>query len=947
MYSKVIVCICIIQLLGLFGNAYACSAGYFAEYVQRNNVWGSYCTECPAGKITSTSGQTACTACTLGKIADNTGMTACVDICFAGTYAQWASTFNIATIWGVYCYLCIPGKYTNVMGSSSCNRCDAGKYADTYKSTACKSCERGLYSNATAAIACTKCPNALQSSPLGSSSVSACTCDAGSTPIAGAAYSIGGFMSPYCSRCSPGTYKSELGTGYCAVCGIGKYAPTTGSSSCIICDSNSYAKEYGATTCTICERGLTSNLERTTCVECAEGTEYKDGMCRDCVAGSYSNSDTKLVCVPCRFGTYSATNKTANCDKCLACPDGYYRSNCSPLKGGGICIACDVCPEGYVNVGCMNRAGHTEERGTCRLRKYTARTPLCDQKKSGYGLGGYTFASLFGVSQDDSSFQCRRRCDNVQNVMSEDVYPLVRTALLSQFPDVLVDGKWTGRVFNGGYCGGPYACDVSNCNIAGSDDDTQDEYQPTNACPVYIDKDTAQKFWADTALVDSQTQSSVFAAVQAMRQTKCQTCAECGQDNIGLLPNWGRGCALDCTHLTCNSGLIFDWTEKVAADKCKTCGELDDIRLCLSSEQLPFDMYDVSGRLPKLYMRDCKPRNRMAPHGYEITYGSCVKCADFADSCISEGSKYYKTCEHDGAGIVPVCAACSVSNGREPTRSKYWDGQTLRNLYCQQKKCTVGVGLTFTGINRATTPHSLCHKQCTRKSCAASQALLPCVLPHAARCMDTINMDALVVDTLYTVRQYAPAHVNMLEPATDALHLFASFENTLVDTQAYQNDLRAQCVWNADYIMDNNMNPAGVSSTFQRACRPWLRNPRAAYPLMPLQNTVAPDDDDAGVFPRRVLLNTSAYAVAYGSDTVKRPADVFAGDIYLKLDLSNTNNATLAVFVPSDRNISATTWVPRWRVSVHAQQVEGDITSISLRTTNEDVCWSCFSLVTS
>jgi len=141
------------------------------------------------------------------------------------------------------------------------------------------------------------------------------------------------------------------------------------------------------------------------------------------------------------------------------------------------------------------------------------------------------------------------------------------------------------------------------------------------------------------------------------------------------------------------------------------------------------------------------------------------------------------------------------------------------------------------------------------------------------------------------------------------------------------------------------MNPGGLSTKFQKACRPWLRDARALYPLMPLQNTVTLDELDDSVFPRRVLLNTSAQAVTYGSDLVKRPVNVFAGDIYLDLDLTNANNATLAVFVPGDRNITATAWVPRWRVSVYAQQIAGDTTSLLLSMPGDGMCLSCFSLI--
>ena len=923
----------------------------------------SVCTKCSAGTGSFVQGASACTNCPLGKSADGSGS----------------------------CLSCAQGKYAASTGLSACADCDTGKYSDTTGASICNACEIGQYGPLKGVSACTMCPD-YASSPSSSISITACTCNAGSSGQNGGT----------CTRCVAGTYKSLSGNALCLACAVGtstaltgqstcstcsagkyqdttaavsclgcpvgkyssltgrtnlqqcihcivgKYASTVGRSLCVECEISGYTNRNGSSTCTLCSVGSTSNPLRTACVACPDGTQGTNGICIDCDKGYYSNSETRSQCLRCRDGTYTTTLASVTCMKCHACPDGYYRSNCSVTAGGGTCMPCATCADAYVNVGCMNRAGYTNKQGTCRLRKYTSRTPLCDEKKLGFGLGGYTFLGLFGVTQDESAFQCRRRCDNVQNILSDDVYPAgLRTELLRQFPDITVSGKTSPRPFNGGYCGGPYACDVSNCNIVGSADDTQSEYQPTNACPVYIDEKTAEDFWTAVVVVDRVgTQASVVDAVHAMRGIECQTCAECGQGQA-LLPNWGRGCARDCTQLKCTSGFIFDWTEQVEAEKCKTCGQLDDVRLCLSSEQRAFDMYDVSGRLPKLYMQDCKPKIDFALQRYEASYGSCVKCADFVQSCVSQTNMYYKTCENNGADVVPVCAMCSTSNGRAPAYSRYWDGQTLQNLYCQQERCAVSGGLAFTGVNRESTPHSVCHKQCKRKVCEgdASQVRLPCVLPHEERCKDAVNMDILITDRSYGARQYAPGHVNMLEPATDALHLFASFENTLVDTQAYQLELRAQCVWNADFIVDNSMNPGGVSTKFQKACRPWLRDARALYPLIPLQNTVTLDELDDSVFPRRVLLNTSAQAVTYGSDGVDRPANVFTGDIYLELNLSNTNNATLAVFVPGDRNITAATWVPRWRVSVHALQIAGDTTSLFLSTPNDVMCLACFSLV--
>ena len=601
-------------------------------------------------------------------------------------------------------------------------------------------------------------------------------------------------------------------------------------------------------------------------------------------------------------------------------------------------MACAVCGEGYVNVGCMNRAGNADAKGTCRPRQYTVRTPLCDEAGSGHGLGGYTFLGLFGVSQNDASFQCRRRCDNEQNKLSKEAYPDPETLLelRSRFPEV----GGIARTFDGGHCSGPHACDVANCNIAGSADDSQTDYQPKWACPVHIGPALAAAFWA---ALDGGVVSSAVATVHAMRSTKCQTCAACGQDPTGVA-DWGRGCARDCTQLVCATGYIFDWTEPVQAAKCKQCGELDDTRLCLSSEQRLFDGYDVSGWLPKLFMQGCAPKRQRNPRGYELSYGSCVKCPDFTDACVAHDS-YYHTCEQRGSGVASVCRPCSYANGRHPTTSTYWDGDASRNLYCQQQPCAVLAGVGYTGIHTASAPHRMCHSPCRARTCdgGAATVVLPCVLPHQPRCKDAVNMDGAVQDATYRPVAYTPAHANVLEPNTTDLHLFASFENTLVDTDASALAQRAQCVWNAEHIPDNSANPGGVSAHFAPACRPWARDARAQYPLLPLQNTVvSPETADA--FPRRLLLNTSARAVAYAAGSVERPAGVLAGDIYLELDLTNAHNATLAVFVPDDRRIEAAKWVPRWRASVRSRQLVGDAASVAVRVDVEATCLACFSL---
>jgi hypothetical protein len=816
------------------------------------------------------------------------------------------------------CNTCPPNMRINstvtAMTACVCNPGWAGEVYTGFNSNLrlnwnnwCQACAAGKYKSS--ALTCTDCPTMSTSTARSSS----CTCNAG----------FGGDPFRSCSPCLPGQYKGSEGV-QCMECPAGMVSNVNGSSACESCPAGS---------------GPSSDRRR--CETCPDGTQaIASGRCEDCRIGFYSNTDTNRLCVQCPSGFFSRTNRTTACIPCRACPDGYYRANCAFNTGGGTCVPCLSCGDGLVNVGCMNRAGNTDKAGICRNRTYVVRTPLCDQKNSGYGLGGYTFLDLFGVPQDDASFQCRRRCDNEQNILSRDVYTDngTYTELVSQFPNR--DSK--PRAFNGGHCSGPYACDIANCNIPGSSDDSQTNYQPKLACPVYIDPAMTSAFWA---AVEAKVDSSVVSVVNAMRETTCQTCASCGQ-GVARVQDWGRGCARDCTQLSCEPGFIFDWTEPVQSAKCKRCGELNSARLCPSSEQAIFESYDVSGRLPKIYMKQCLPKRQLPLRGYEIGYGTCVKCADFADTCASQRDTYYHTCEAGGTDIVATCKPCSFSNGRSPTTSRYWDGEAYQHLYCQQLPCAVSSGLRYTGIRTESLPHRICHATCKSIVCEgdASQVTLPCVLPHQRRCKASVDMDVSVNDEQYRPVAHTFAHSNILEPNTTEPHLFASFENVLVDHDAPTLSLRAQCVWNADFITDNNMNPAGISSRFQSKCRPWVRNPRNQYPLIPLQNTVTPNVADEYVFPRRILLNTSATAFAYAQGSVARPTGVFAGDVYLELDLTNTNNATLAVFIPDDRMIESATWVPRWRASVQAQQIAGSNMNLSIVAGTQQTCFACFAL---
>jgi hypothetical protein len=197
---------------------------------------------------------------------------------------------------------------------------------------------------------------------------------------------------------------------------------------------------------------------------------------------------------------------------------------------------------------------------------------------------------------------------------------------------------------------------------------------------------------------------------------------------------------------------------------------------------------------------------------------------------------------------------------------------------------------------------------------------------------------------MYKKQSYVPAHANVLE-MVQGLHLFSSFENVLLSLQSLPVQKRRVCVWNANGITDNDMNPAGISINFQEECRPWIRDPYTSYPLLPMQNTVT----EATEFQRRILLNTSAIAMHYSSQwqNVQRIPNVFTGDVFLDLKLTNTSHTAMVAFVSADRLLSNVTSVVRWHVSVYAQQTVGQTDDVMLSIdTPDDVqnCDACFQL---
>jgi hypothetical protein len=719
----------------------------------------------------------------------------------------------------------------------------------------------------------------------------------------------------------------------------GKYNTAPGLSTCTKCvGEQAYAPYTGMTTCYTClfKRQI-SNIDKTECLVCKDG-EYEDrvnSVCLKCPIGKYSDGTTNRKCVDCREGTYANTTGTKECAKCKACPDSFYRVGCT-ITGGDLssyCLECEKCADSTeVRVDCMNREGHNNAKGICRKREFTVRNPFCDLQGSGYFLGGYNFKELFGTSQDNADFQCRGICDGVTNRLTD---------AMKTEPNLI---QYKDQSFDSGYCKGPYACDVPTCVIYGVSDDSQPAFRTPAACPVIIEDTVTDKLWTLTKQANYH-QDPLTVAVQKMRyNVECQSCSTCGQMTTEVLKvwplmqnytDWGRGCARECTELSCELGEIFDWTVTDVTRKCKQCSELEDVRLCTSQQQLGFAAADISGNLPKLTFNDCQPK-RILQYGIaRASYGDCVRCPEVLDACLSQPGLYYATCDVD---LNPVCKKCDT---RATAFSSYFNGTSTLPLYCQKTLCP----LDRTGVSVDVFPHRTCQRQCSNTRCASDRVELPCLLPHDKRCKSSISFTDFPADEMYKKLGYVPAHANMLERVS-GLHLFSSFENILVSVESIPLQRRRVCVWNADGIADNDMNPGGISVQFEEACRPWNREQSTRYPLLPLQNTVT----DTTEFQRRVLLNTSAVAMHYLSQwqNVERIPNVFTGDIFLDLDLTNASHTALVVFVSPDRLLSNVTSVVRWHVSVYAQQTVGQRDDVLVSIDTPDAvtpCNECFVLL--
>jgi hypothetical protein len=913
-----------------WGHCDACAEG-------KKQTSASDCTDCPAGENNPHKAQVACFACDKGKYAASPGTINCA-LCGAGTYQNSKGQANcINCDPGLYkekegvnivCDECLPGTYTPGKGYVTCLNCDAGKSSLAKEST-CKDCVAGKY----AFPAGSRCEN----------------CDWNTKSQSGA---------PQCTACEAGKF-SEIAATACSSCKAGQHLNarflSLKSSKNVITSIKDVVFELPCLWCAQCPLGterarcLYNMSDPGTCMSCEAGKRLvlDTGICEPCPANQYreennvtrlkqtectmcpryslgptgSNSlqncecnagfirvytDEQTFVCGCEFGRYIVNTQ---CEECGECIHGFYRSGCSGDNPGS-CVQCNKqCSSDKQLAGCGGM-----HQGTCKKKTDLVRTPMCPAKQdyeqgllspsAGYGL--YDFTSVFRASPHVLDFRCSDVCDGTTS-------------------------------FDTIECDGPYACNMATC----AEDVTElGNMIPVRACPVIITNED-----------DENT-------IRLKRGERCVPCKDCGSDNYltgsSLYNDWGGGCVRECSQLLCTAGMVWDWTRR----RCSTCDSLSDIRLCnkRDTESMSLVQSTVTGNLPLLFFADCKAGGRNL---YEIGYGKCVRCDQSQHQCL--GQTFPAQCKNGASVLCKTCSRSAQALYIDVLQGRWLDAAQEKALHCQISGCKQRNGLQWTGVESS---GKLCRRLCTTLVCAADERLVPCRLPHQARCEALFPALLSVPAEMQTNIFYAGKEINLLNEAKrpDDVDVstydrgVASFENIAI---VLQGTLEYQCVWNADGIIDNTATPAGISHVMwaagqtadelyrkrgTRACRVWDVPEDVEMPLLPLQNTIscsAQEDSATKCLDRYMLVNTEAYALSYKFSgdfgiVASEPSNINAkftstlseqsdrmlggehvssiGKLFLMLRMYQ-NTARLAANVPNDRQLHNAQWLKAFLVS--------------------------------
>jgi len=310
----------------------SCGAGRYSSATGATS--STTCTACAAGKYSSTVGATSiatCLTCPINTVSAP-GSSSCAFACGAGSYATGPGT----------CTNCDAGKYSSTVGATSiatCLTCGAGTKSSA-GSSSCTTCDSGQYS-AAGSSSCTNCGPGKASS---AGSGSCITCDAGqySPGVSGSdlcgmcpagTYSLVGSGS--CTDCVAGKYSSNQGSGSCSTCLAGQFSNVK-STSCSTCGAGTYSAA-GSGSCTNCLAGQYSAAGGGSCSTCGAGTYSvaASGSCTGCSPGTYSATAGSGSCTNCVAGKYSTTSNATSISTCLTCGADTYS-----VAGSRSCTTC-------------------------------------------------------------------------------------------------------------------------------------------------------------------------------------------------------------------------------------------------------------------------------------------------------------------------------------------------------------------------------------------------------------------------------------------------------------------------------------------------------------------------------------------------------------------------------------------------------------------------------
>jgi hypothetical protein len=274
-------CSCIPGYTGANGqNCTACEQGKYKSII------GSLpCTSCLSGTFSTGIGMSTCSPCIPGSYQNVTGKTSC-SLCMRGFFQSSSGLLQ--------CSSCANGRYQSASGASFCTTCPMGSTSavgsDNFLNCTCDFGYSGIVSRV--AVICYICVAGKYKDVLGTSNCVDCPKDS---------FSPAGTKSIANCSCNSGYFRTSVNT--CNPCLPGTYNALGEPSNCTKCANHS-TSGYGAKSCS-CNTGFINAADGAgSCVQCAAG-KYKSSefVCSLCNAGKYQRpSSTTADCQSCPSG---------------------------------------------------------------------------------------------------------------------------------------------------------------------------------------------------------------------------------------------------------------------------------------------------------------------------------------------------------------------------------------------------------------------------------------------------------------------------------------------------------------------------------------------------------------------------------------------------------------------------------------------------------------------